>query len=259
VAADEPLAGQVAIVTGAGTHGDGIGNGRAAAILLARRGAKVAVVDTRTDYAAVTRDVITREGHSALVLTGDVSTAGGARDIVDQTVAAWGTVDILVNNVGISGPPETAVNVDLEAWDAALRTNVTSMMLMARYVIPHMIAAGGGAIVNLASIAGYRGVPQLLYSTSKGAVINMTRSMAVAHGPDGIRVNCVAPGHVYTPMVSGMSDESREHRRITAPLRTEGTGWDTGYAVAFLAGPDSRWITGIMLPVDGGIGCIMPS
>ena len=137
-----------------------------------------------------------------MVVVADVADQVSSAASVNATVDAWGRLDILVNNVGIGGPIGNAVDVDLAAWDAAMRVNVTSMMLMAKHAIPEMRKQGAGSIVNIASIDGLRGGnPSLFYSTSKGAVVNMTRSMAAHHGPEGIRVNCIAPGYVYTPMV----------------------------------------------------------
>jgi NAD(P)-dependent dehydrogenase (short-subunit alcohol dehydrogenase family) len=167
----------------------------------------------------------------------------------------YGRLDVLVNNVGIAGPPGTAVEVDVDAWSRGLLVNVTSMMLMAKHAIPAMLRNKRGAIVNIASVAGLLGGhPNLLYATSKGAVVQMTRAMAVQHGKDGIRVNCVCPGMVYTPMVyaGGMSDALREARRKRSILQTEGSGWDTGAAVVYLASDRARWITGAILPVDAG-------
>jgi NAD(P)-dependent dehydrogenase (short-subunit alcohol dehydrogenase family) len=252
---DRRLAGRVAIVTGAGSRSDGIGNGRAAAILLARQGAKVALVDANPEWAAQTGRMIAAEEGTAIVLEADVTRPADCEVAVRTAVAAWGRVDILVNNVGIGGPPGTAVEVDIEAWEYALRVNVTSMMLMARYAIPEMRKLGTGAIVNIASVAGLvGGHPSLLYPTSKGAVVNMTRAMAAQHGAEGIRVNCIAPGLLYTPMVAsrGMTAEMREIRRMRSLLQTEGTGWDVGNAVLYLVGDESRWVTGIILPVDAG-------
>jgi NAD(P)-dependent dehydrogenase (short-subunit alcohol dehydrogenase family) len=252
---DQRLAGRVAIVTGAGSRSDGIGNGRAAAILLARQGAKVALVDANPEWAAQTGRMIAAEEGTAIVLEADVTRPADCEVAVRTAVAAWGRVDILVNNVGIGGPPGTAVEVDIEAWEYALRVNVTSMMLMARYAIPEMRKLGTGAIVNIASVAGLvGGHPSLLYPTSKGAVVNMTRAMAAQHGAEGIRVNCIAPGLLYTPMVAsrGMTAEMREIRRMRSLLQTEGTGWDVGNAVLYLVGDESRWVTGIILPVDAG-------
>ena len=136
-----------------------------------------------------------------------------------------------------------------------MRINVTSMVMMSKYTIPPMIEAGGGSIINWSSEAGIiGGHPSLLYPTSKTAVIGLTRAMAAHHGLQGIRVNCIAPGMVYTPMVAvrGMTPELREARRLDSLLKTEGTAWDIAAAAAFLASDQARWITGIVLPVDAG-------
>lgn len=245
---------RVAIVTGAGSRSAGVGNGKAAAVLLARRGARVLLLDADEAAANVTRKLIESNGGQALVQSTDVSDPDACQAAVNVAVNAWGRVDILVNNVGITGPAGDAVELDLEQWDAAMRVNVTSMMLMARFAIPHMRKLGHGAIVNISSVAGLLGgTPSLLYPTSKGAVVNMTRAMASQHGVEGIRVNCVAPGMVYTPMVAGrMTDEMREVRRKRSLLQTEGSAWDVGHAVAFLASDEARWVTGVVLPVDAG-------
>jgi len=252
---DDRLAGRVAIVTGAGSRGEGIGNGRATAVILARHGARVTLVDTVAQWAAETARLIAAEGGVSQIIEGDVSDAAACQDIVARTVGAWGRLDILVNNVGITGPRGDAVEVDPEAWDAAMRVNVTAMMLMAKAAIPQMIGSGGGSIINLSSVAGLLGGhPSLLYPTSKGAIVALTRTMAAHHGRDGIRVNCIAPGTVYTPMVAsrGMTAEMRKARSEGTLLGTEGTGWDIGYGALFLASDESRWITGITLPIDGG-------
>ena len=242
-------------MTGACSRAEGIGNGRAASILMARSGAKVALIDAMPDWAAETQRMISEEGGESIVLEADVTKAADCAAAVAKTVAKWGRVDILVNNVGIGGPPGNAVDVDPEAWDQAMRVNVTSMMLMAKFAIPEMRKLGAGSIINLSSVAGLvGGHPSLLYPTSKGAVINLTRAMATHHGTEGIRVNCIAPGMVYTPMVyaRGMSPELRETRRQRSLLQTEGTGWDVGNAVRYLASDESRWVTGTILPVDAG-------
>ena len=250
------LADKVAIVTGAGSRADGIGNGRATAILLARHGAKVTLVDQNPEWVARTQQMIEAEDGVSLTILADVTEPEDCARIVRETVRTWGRLDILVNNVGISGPTGTAVEVDLAEWDRALRVNVTSMMLMAKYAIPEMIRAdNGGAIVNLASYAGlFGGHPSLLYPTSKGAVVNLTRAMAAHHAADGIRVNAVAPGMVYTPMVyaGGMSEEVREARKNRSLLKVEGSGWDVGNGVLYLVSEEARWVTGIVLPVDAG-------
>jgi NAD(P)-dependent dehydrogenase (short-subunit alcohol dehydrogenase family) len=254
------LAGKVAIVTGAGSRPAGpdgpiIGNGRATAIMLAREGAKVVLADERRDWSEPTLDAIERDGGAAILVETDVTSADACRHAVERALAEYGGVNILINNVGVTGPPGTAVEVDPEAWDRAMRVNVTSMVLMAKYAIPPMIEAGGGSIVNISSVSGLLGGhPSLLYPTSKTAVIGLTRSMAAHHALQGIRVNCICPGTVYTPMVAsrGMTPELRKARRMGTLLQVEGTPWDVAQAAAFLVSDAARWITGIALPVDAG-------
>ncbi|KAH7125997.1 hypothetical protein EDB81DRAFT_910751 [Dactylonectria macrodidyma] len=255
------LKGRVAIVTGAGAVPGGIGNGRAAAILLAEAGCSVVCADLKQDLAQHTVDTILQEGHgSALAVFGDVSKAEDCKNIVDAAIVAYGRLDILVNNVGIMGPKGNSVEVDMTEFIKALEINVGSMVQMAKYSIPHMIKNEGqwaGSIVNMGSVAGLRGgTPSILYPTSKGAVVNLTRAMAANHAEQRIRVNCVCPGMVYTPMVYGagtsMDETERAARRARSLLGTEGNGWDVGAAIRFLAGDEARWLTGVILPVDAG-------
>lgn len=196
------LKGKVAIVTGAGSQGEGIGNGRAIALLLAEDGASVVCVDRELSLARRTAEMIAEEGHGAAIpIQADVSSDEDCARIVKAALLQYKRVDILVNNVGIMGARGTAVDVNVSEWAKSLEVNVTSMMLMAKHAIPEMLnnepGDGGirGSIVNLGSVAGLQGgTPSLLYPTSKGAVVNMTRAMAAHHGKDGIRVNCVCPG-----------------------------------------------------------------
>lgn len=252
--------GRVAIVTGAGSRDPGtgtttIGNGRAIAALLARRGAKVLLLDVELGWLKGTGDMIHAEGGISASAVCDVSKDADCAAAVAEAVRLWGRVDILVNNVGISGPPGDATVLDLDAWDHGMQVNVKSMVMMTRHAVPEMRKQGGGAIVNLASIAGIQGGhPGLLYATTKGAIVQMTRAMAAHHGGDLIRVNAVAPGYVYTPMVSsrGLSDELRQQRATAGLLKVEGSAWDVAEAACFLASPAARWITGVTLPVDAG-------
>jgi NAD(P)-dependent dehydrogenase (short-subunit alcohol dehydrogenase family) len=258
---DLGLAGKVAIVTGGGAAGDGIGNGRATAILLARAGARVLVVDRLLPLAERTVAMIAAEGGDAVAHAADVTDEDECRAMVRAAVETFGRLDLLDNNVGI-GSRGSVVETDPEAWRRVMQVNVDSMYLVSRHAIPAMReTAGGGAIVNVSSISALRPRGLTAYSTSKGAVIALTRAMAVDHGPDGIRVNCVAPGPVYTPMVygTGMSEPARDLRRRASVLGIEGTGWDIGHAVRFLLSDHARYITGQTLVVDGGATLVGPS
>jgi len=248
------LPGKVAIVTGAGSRAEGIGNGRAAAVLFAREGARVLLVDQHRDAAEETLRMIRAEGGEAAAFDADVTRTEDCRAMVAEAVSRWGRLDILDNNVGIGGRA-TVVEVEEADWDHLMRVNVTSMMLTSKHAIPAMARGGGGAIVNISSISALRPRGLTPYSVSKGAVIALTRAMAIDHAPQGIRVNCIAPGPVYTPMVygAGMSEELRERRRRASPLGIEGSGWDIGYAALYLVSDEARYVTGVVLPVDGGV------
>ena len=258
---DWGLDGRVAIVTGGGAAEDGIGNGRAAAILLARAGAHVFVVDREHERAERTVAMIAAEGGTAAAFACDVTSETEARGMVEAALARFGRLDCLDNNVGIGGRG-SVVDMPEDEWHRVMRVNVDSMFYASRAAIPAMIAtAQGGAIVNVSSISALRPRGLTAYSTSKGAVIALTRAMAVDHGEAGIRVNCVAPGPVYTPMVysRGMTAEGREARRRASVLAIEGTGWDIGRAVRFLLSAEARYITGHTLVVDGGATLVGPA
>ena len=249
------LEGKVAIVTGAGSQVDeGIGNGRAAAVLFAREGARVLLVDRKAAAAEATLAMIRDEGGEGEVFEADVTIADNCEAMVQRAVAKWGKLDILQNNVGIGGPGNVT-NVSEDDWDRVMRVNVKSMMLTGKFAVPAMEASGGGAIVNISSLAAARPSRLTPYATSKGAVEALTRAMAVDHARQGIRVNCIAPGPVFTPMVyaGGMTDELRDRRRNSSLLKIEGEGWDIGYAALFLASDEARYITGVVLTVDGGV------
>ncbi len=252
---DQQLDGKVAIVSGAGALRGGIGNGRAAAILLARAGARIVAVDRDLERAAETVEMIAAEGGEALAHAADMAEEADCKAVAELAMEKFGRVDVLDNNVGI-GSSGTVVEEEVAVWERVMRVNVQTMFLAAKYAIPAMIAGGGGgAVVNVSSISALRPRGLTAYSASKGAVISLTRAMAIDHAPDGIRANCIAPGPVYTPMVygRGMSDEARAMRRRASPLGIEGTGWDIGNAVVFLSSARARYITGQTLVVDGGI------
>jgi NAD(P)-dependent dehydrogenase (short-subunit alcohol dehydrogenase family) len=254
------LAGKVAIVSGGGAAGDGIGNGRAAAILLAKAGARVVVVDRDKALAQRTVAMIqeARAGE-AIALDADVTQSPECGRMVQAALDTYGRLDLLDNNVGI-GSRGSVVDETEENWRRVMQVNVETMFLTAKHAIPAMKRGGGGAIVNVSSISALRPRGLTTYSVSKGAVIALTQAMAVDHGRDGIRVNCVAPGPMYTPMVyaRGMSEAARERRRNASLLKIEGTGWDIGHAVRFLLSDYARYITGHVLVVDGGTTVTAP-
>ena len=252
---DLGFVGKVALVAGGGAVDDGIGNGRAAAILLARAGANVCVVDTEISRAQRTVDMISGEGGSAIAHAADLTDEAQCKTTVAAATSAFGRLDYLDNNIGISSRG-SVVEEDPDIWRRMMQVNVEAMFLLSKHAIPAMIeSGGGGAIVNISSISALRPRRLTAYTTTKGAVIALTRAMAVDHGPDGIRVNCVAPGPVYTPMVysEGMPAAQREQRRAASVLAKEGEGWDIGFAARFLLSDHARYITGHTLVVDGGV------
>jgi NAD(P)-dependent dehydrogenase (short-subunit alcohol dehydrogenase family) len=252
---DAGLSGKVALISGGGAASDGIGNGRAAAILLARAGTKVVVADRDLKLAERTVEMIVAEGGTAAALACDVTSETDCKALVDATVDRFGRLDFLDNNVGI-GSRGSVVDEKAEEYRRVMQINVESMFLLSKYAIPAMIkTARGGAIVNISSISALRPRGLTTYTTSKAAVIGLTRAMAVDHGADNIRVNCICPGPMYTPMVyaRGMSDAARAQRKKASVLKLEGTGWDVGHAVKFLLSNHARYITGQVLVVDGGV------
>ena len=253
------LEGKVAIVTGAGSSGPGIGNGKATSVLFAREGAKVVLVDAIVERAEETLGMIKEEGGEASVFQANVINADHCRGMVEAAIERYGRLDILDNNVGIS-QRGTVLEVSEEDWDYVMAVNVKSMVLTSRYAIPPMIETGGGSIINISSIAGIRAHSTTPYTTSKAAIIGLTMSMAADHGRDNIRVNCIAPGLLYTPLTAGrMVDNMRHKRKDASPLGTEGTAWDVASAAVYLASDEARWVTGVVLPVDAGLINVTPA
>ncbi|MGH3303841.1 MAG: SDR family NAD(P)-dependent oxidoreductase [Streptosporangiaceae bacterium] len=263
-AADHPatgsarLQGKVAIVTGAGSRADGFGTGRAAAVLFARNGARVLAVDRDRAAAEETVALIEREGGIAETHVADITSADRCREMADHAASTWGRVDILDNNVGIEGAG-TILEADWQQWDVVMTINVKTIALASAAALPYL-SRNCGAIINISSISAFRPRGLTPYSTAKGAVIALTRAMAVDHAATGVRVNCIAPGPIYTPMVcaAGMTPEVRERRRMASLLGIEGTAWDVAHAAVFLASDEARYITGVVLPVDGGVSLRSP-
>jgi NAD(P)-dependent dehydrogenase (short-subunit alcohol dehydrogenase family) len=246
------LADKVAIVTGAGSRGPGLGNGKATAILFAREGAQVLCVDASVERAEETVKTIAAEGGDAVAFGADVTSAAECRAMVAAAVERFGGLDILHNNVGIESRTDI-LEVTEEEWDRVMAVDLKSMMLASRAAIPRLIERGGGAITCVSSIAGLRGHRRTAYAAAKAGVIGLVTTLAEQLGPKGIRVNAIAPGPVWTPMVANLGEELREKRRLSVPLHTEGTAWDVGWAAVYLASDEARWVTGHTLVVDGGL------
>lgn len=254
---------KVAIVTGAGSIGEGWGNGKATAVVYAREGAKVLCADVNPDAARETADIIADEGGTADIFAVDVTDSGQVSAMVEAAVTAFGRIDILHNNVGIAevgGPVDTSE----ESWDRVHDVNLKSAYLTSKYAIPHMLDQGEGAIVNVSSIAGERwlGVPYISYATTKAAMTQLTRVIARQYAPDNIRCNAVLPGLMQTPMVAHSLqgayadvdvDALWAARNAQVPMDRVGDAWDVAHAALFLASDEARYVTGATLVVDGGL------
>jgi NAD(P)-dependent dehydrogenase (short-subunit alcohol dehydrogenase family) len=255
----ETLEGKVAIVTGAGSSGPGVGTGKAIAISLAREGAHVVLVDKFAERAEETLRMIDDEGGTATVVTADLAEIPAAQDVVDQAVAAFGRVDVLVNNAAITSP-YSLLDTTPDVYQQVVAINQTAPFFLMQSAIPEMVKVGGGAIVNITSIAALRGQGGkgcAAYAASKSALVGLMTDVVDAYGPEGIRVNCVAPGIIDTPMRTAVMAHSGLNPTdlnlgARVPLRREGDAWDIARMVRFLVGPEGHYITGVLIPVDGG-------
>jgi NAD(P)-dependent dehydrogenase (short-subunit alcohol dehydrogenase family) len=249
------LSGKVAIVTGAASRGEGVGNGAAAAILFAREGAKVVLVNRDLAKGQKLEQQIRAEGGEATAYGANVTQEADTKAMAAFAVEKYGRLDILHNNVGIGGAGN-AETVDLGYWDKVVQTNLTAALLSARACIPHMRAGGGGSIINVSSTVGATGMRgetgAVAYAASKAGMHGLTLSLAADYAAEQIRANCLIVGTVYTPMVAHLGPEGRERRRKSVPLQIEGTGFDVGWAAVYLASDEARWVTGVLLPIDGG-------
>jgi NAD(P)-dependent dehydrogenase (short-subunit alcohol dehydrogenase family) len=261
------LKGKVAVVVGAGSIGPGWGNGKATAVTFAREGAQVLCVDRNPLAAEETVGIITKEGGKALAFTADVSRAGEVEAMVAACLKAFGRIDVLDNNVGIA-EMGSVVDVDEASWDRVFAVNLKSAYLAMKHVIPVMVQQGGGAIINISSIASIRhmGLSYVSYGTSKAAINQMTRTTAVEFASKHVRVNAILPGLMKTPMVEHSAGLAASYgggdveamwraRDAQVPMGHMGDAFDVANAALFLASDESRYITGIELVVDGGITC----
>ena len=270
------LSGKVAFIMGAGSVGDMPaeedsqacwGNGRAVAVLYAREGAKVYAVDIDRKSAEITKEIIDREGGDCLIDQADATRADPVKAVVDACIDAFGRIDILHNNVGgsaIGGP----VDMSEETWDANIEMNLKSVFLTCKYILPVMERQGGGAIVNISSVAALccgLGRNMVSYHTAKAGLIQFTRAVGIQYAKKGIRSNCVIPGLMHTPLVAhrltaqygkGDAEALIRQRDAKCPTGKMGNAWDVAYASLFLASDEARYINATEIVVDGGLTAV---
>lgn len=257
------LKNKVAIVVGAGqTPGETIGNGRATAIRFAQEGAQVLLVDKRSDSAEETAAMISKEGGEASVLGADITVEDDCRAIADTCVERYTRIDILHNNVGLSEGDANIIDLSEKNWLRLMDINLKGMFLTCKHVLPVMRDQKDGVITNISSTASVCSHRTLTYKTSKAGVNAMTQTLAIENAPYGVRVNAILPGLMDTPMAIERRARERgvdrgairQERNEQVPLRGKmGTAWDVAAAAVFLASDEARYITGVILPVDGGL------
>lgn len=256
------LEGKVAIIVGAGQQpGDTVGNGRATAERFAQEGATLLLVDINEAWAESTRAAVAPHGHGASVLRADITREADCAAIAAACIERYGRIDILHNNVGRSKGDRKTTEMDADAWDTIMAMNLKGMFMTCKHVLPHMIGRGSGCIVNISSTSSLAARPSITYKTSKGAVNTMTQHIAMENARHGIRANVILPGLIDTPMAierraqeRGVSrDVIRAEREALVPMGRMGTAWDVANAALFLASDEARYITGVILPVDGGL------
>lgn len=254
------LDGKVAIIVGAGqTPGATIGNGRAAALRFAEEGATVLLVDHRLESAQETLALVRERGGDGAAFEADVSQENACQAMAEACVEQFGRIDILHNNVGIGTGDSTPARITEEAWDRIFAVNLKSVMFACKHVLPTMREQRSGAIVNISSLAAIAPAPLIAYKSSKAAVNAYTQTLAIGNAHHGIRANVVMPGLMNTPMaIEGYVSRGKEREQLIAernarvPLGTMGSAWDVANAALFLASDEAKFITGVVLPVDGG-------
>jgi NAD(P)-dependent dehydrogenase (short-subunit alcohol dehydrogenase family) len=247
---------KVTLITGAGS-----GQGQMAAVTFARAGSRLGICDLDAAGLAETERLVREAGGEVAATVGSVARAEEVREIVGRTVAAFGRLDVLYNNAGIYWPHRGDGPVDVMeegTWQTVIDTNLKGVYLCAKYAVPELRKAGGGAIVNIASMAGVRGTPSAhAYAASKGGVIALTYSMAASYGKDGIRVNAIAPGAIETPMIEAFLPNASDPERLRQslqriPMGRHGQPEDVANLALFLASDESAWISGTVIQITGG-------
>ncbi|WP_241560835.1 SDR family NAD(P)-dependent oxidoreductase [Bordetella avium] len=256
------LTDKVALIMGCGSVGQGWGNGRAMAVLMARQGARIFGTDLHLGPAQETLKRIQEEGGHGVVMQCDSTSAASVEAAVQHCLETYGRIDILVNNVGLS-QPGGPVDMAEEVWDAQFEVNVKGAFLACKQVLPVMRRQAKGSVINVSSVAGLRyvGKPQVAYAAAKAALVQFTKTTAVIHAAEGIRLNCVVPGLMHTPLLDNLVHKYAQgdtegflaRRNNQIPMKFMGDAWDTAHAALFLAADESRYVTGTEIVVDGGL------
>jgi NAD(P)-dependent dehydrogenase (short-subunit alcohol dehydrogenase family) len=256
------LEGKVAVITGAGQRrGETIGNGRAAAVLFAREGAKLLLANRSTGSLEETRDLLRKEGFDAECVIADISNEDDCAALVNTAVSKLGRIDILHNNVGIGGPDGDTVKIERRAWDNIFNVNLTGAMQISKHVLPIMRSQRSGSITHVSSVAAIASYPLIAYKTSKAALHEFVRWLAFENAPHNIRCNVLMLGLIDTPMAIEAYHEAtgtprdtlRKQRDANVPMGRMGTAWETAKVAVFLASDEASYITGAVIPVDGGV------
>lgn len=258
------LAGKVAIIVGAGQQpGETVGNGRAVAERFAEEGARLLLVDIQPEALKDTEDKLRSMGAQVASVLADITREDDCARIAAQCVATFGRIDVLHNNVGRSKGDKSTVELGADMWDEIMAMNLKGMFMTCKHVLPQMIAQKEGSIINISSTSSLSARPTVAYKTSKGAVNTFTQHLAYENAAHGVRANAILPGLIDTPMAierraqeRGVSREVvRAEREAMVPMRRMGSAWDVAHAAVFLASDEARYITGVLLPVDGGLVC----
>jgi NAD(P)-dependent dehydrogenase (short-subunit alcohol dehydrogenase family) len=257
------LDGRVALVFGAGSSGPGWGNGKATAVTFAQAGATVIAIDINAAAAEEARALIAALGGQAEAHTCDVTQSAAVKVLIDDVAARHGRIDVLHNNVGIT-VMGGVIEESEESFRRVLDINLTSAFITCKHALPHMLARGKGAIVNVSSLASIRyGYPYISYQASKAGLNQLTQGVAMQYARQGIRANAILPGMIDTPLIHQQivgqyaSPEAMiAARNAKTPMGRQGTGWDIANTALFLASDAAGYITGVCLPVDGGLGCV---
>jgi NAD(P)-dependent dehydrogenase (short-subunit alcohol dehydrogenase family) len=256
------LQGKVAIIVGAGQQpGETIGNGRATAERFAEEGATLLLVDINGDFAQDTLAAVQKIGGEASVVVADITREDDCAAIAQICIDRYERIDILHNNVGRSTGDRSTTELDTAVWDALMTLNLKSVFMTCKHVLPQFIRQRSGCIINISSTSSLAARPTLTYKTSKGALNTLTQHLAMENAAYGIRANAIQPGLIDTPMAierrareRGVQREViREERNALVPLGRMGTAWDVANAAVFLASDEAQYITGVLLPVDGGL------